>query len=130
MQKSDEVKGQRSLAGSVKVARVLRPIRGKNTNVKSSQGESERISGTRSASTSSLSSEVIEEGPPDAPREEAADEPLLSEASVEKPRSPSRVSEGPVAAADTLRQEKTPIRLMQVVCGGVTWFVGVMLKCP
>ncbi|KAM3623377.1 uncharacterized protein V6R79_010375 [Siganus canaliculatus] len=116
-------KKQRPSAGPVKVAVVLRPIRGKGislkTNHKSAAGDSahlERksaaISRTLSTSTSSLASEVAEEGPQSSDRkgvhEEAAEHgtveaSLPSEESVEeqredtgtasmveKPRSPGR----------------------------------------
>ncbi|KAM7393553.1 hypothetical protein PAMP_020416 [Pampus punctatissimus] len=117
-------KKQRSSVGPVKVAVVLKPIRGKSCHLKSShkpaandaaqdEKKSMAISRTLSTSTGSLCSEVAEEGPQDTPRKavqevsdpvetkhpseesmedqrEAAEEALLTEPAVEKPRNHSR----------------------------------------
>ncbi|KAM7418364.1 hypothetical protein PAMA_015811 [Pampus argenteus] len=72
-------KRQRSSAGPVKVAVVLKPIRGKSCHLKSShkpaaddtaqaEKKSAAISRTLSISTGSLFSEVADEGPQDTPR--------------------------------------------------------------
>lgn len=106
------------------MAAVLRPIRGKNSNIKTSlktrTNDSDQpekkivtISQTLSASSSSLGSEMVEEGLLDSPRkvvqgapdkqeisEDVASQPAPQEpedkdqreAVVEKPRTPSRVS--------------------------------------
>lgn len=134
LQNSDGVIRQRSVAGQVKVVLVLKPIRGKSSNLRTSHKtaandparpdtEGVAVSRTHSTSTSSLGSEGTEKRPPDKPTkaakevtgkhgtrvepkhpseaagEECVDdqrggtgEPLLTEACVEKPRNPIRVS--------------------------------------
>ncbi|XP_044045632.1 microtubule-associated tumor suppressor 1 homolog isoform X2 [Siniperca chuatsi] len=121
-------KKQRSSAVSVTVAMVLKPIRGKNSNLKAKhktvandaalpEKKSAAINRTHSTSTSSLGSEVVEEGPLDSPRKAVQEVPdkhetsypsedaheesvedqregtgkaLMTEADVEKPRNHSR----------------------------------------
>lgn len=131
MQTGDGGKRQRSSAGPVKVAVVLKPIRGKSNTLKTqsktaANGSAQPvISRTLSTSTSSLGSEIVEEGSPDTPRKpvrevpgkcgttesvetahpsdnageesvedkkEATRETLTTDATVEKPKSQSRVS--------------------------------------
>lgn len=131
LQTEDGGKRQRSSAGPVKVAVVLKPIRGKSSNLKTQSktaaGGSAQpvISQTLSTSTSSLGSEIFEEGSPDTLRKparevpnkcgttesvetahpsddageesvqdkkEAPRETLKTEGTVEKLKSPSRVS--------------------------------------
>lgn len=127
---NDGGKRQRSSAGPVKVAVVLKPIRGRSHNLKTShktaahdsaqpEKKSVAVSRKRSTSTSSLGSEVAEEGTQDTPRKavqvvpddvetkhtskaageesveeqkEATGEALLTVSAVEKPRNHSRVS--------------------------------------
>ncbi|KAM9363254.1 uncharacterized protein ABDE67_014660 [Symphorus nematophorus] len=130
-QTGDGGKKQRSSAGPIKVAVVLRPIRGKSSSIKpnhktaandSAQPEKKSVAANRmlSTSTSSLGSEVVEEGPLDSPRKAVQEVPdkqetteavetslpsedapeedqrevtgkaLLTGAAVEKPRTPSR----------------------------------------
>lgn len=78
-QAGDGGKKLKSSAGPVKVAVVLKPIRGKSANLKpnpkSAAGDSARpekkspvVSRALSTSTSSLGSELVEEGPLDSPR--------------------------------------------------------------
>lgn len=134
--KEEAQTGVRSSAGAVKVAAVLKPIRGKSSHVKTNlktaandsaqlEKKSVAIGPTLSTSTSSLGSELVEEGPLDSPRKavqevpdkqetaegvepshpsedvreesvgdqrEASGKALITEAAVEKPRNPSRVS--------------------------------------
>ncbi|XP_074484527.1 uncharacterized protein LOC141763721 isoform X2 [Sebastes fasciatus] len=119
-QTGDGVKKQRSSAGLVKVAVVLRPVRGKssslNTNHKTAANGSAKperksvaVSRTLSTSTSSLGSDVVEVGPLDAPGKAVQEVPDKHETAggvetknpseeahegtgqaVEKPRTPSR----------------------------------------
>ncbi|XP_041839244.1 microtubule-associated tumor suppressor 1 homolog isoform X2 [Melanotaenia boesemani] len=122
--RKDEADGnKRSPVGPVKVAVVLKSIRGKSSNLKTHHKMAASthpalpaaISQTRSASTSSVSSEVVGEGSRDAPRKATQDAPegvevthpgreaggasveerkqkvaLLMDAAVEKPPSPSK----------------------------------------
>ncbi|KAM4584924.1 uncharacterized protein PAE49_004330 isoform 2-T3 [Odontesthes bonariensis] len=112
---------KRPSAGPVKVAVLLKPARGKSSNLKNNhkmaattnpaQPENKSVSAsrTRSASTSSLGSEVVGEGPlkaaPEEPdvvdatrsgeasveeQKESTGEAVLVEDAVEKPRSPGR----------------------------------------
>ncbi|GAA6225840.1 microtubule-associated tumor suppressor 1-like isoform X2 [Lates japonicus] len=126
-QTGDGCKVQRSSADPVKVAVVLKPNRGKSNSLKTNQKtaandsaqpekKSAAVSQTLSTSTSSLGSEVVEEGSLDTPRktvqevpdkqrttenvetthqtedagEEHTGEALMTEATVEKPRSHGR----------------------------------------
>lgn len=77
---------QRSSAGPVKVAMLLKPIRGKSSNLKtnpktvandSAQPEKKSAAGSQTlcTSTSSLGSEVVEEGPLDSPRKAVQEVP-------------------------------------------------------
>ncbi|TKS69367.1 hypothetical protein D9C73_003431 [Collichthys lucidus] len=85
-QTGDGGKKQRSPGGPVRVAVVLKPIRGKSSNLKTNhktaandssqleQKESVSVSRTLSASTSSLGSDVVEEATPDSPRKAVQEE--------------------------------------------------------
>uniref|UniRef100_A0A4W6CYX7 Microtubule associated tumor suppressor 1b n=1 Tax=Lates calcarifer TaxID=8187 RepID=A0A4W6CYX7_LATCA len=123
----DGCKAQRSSADPVKVAVVLKPNRGKSNSLKTNhktaandsaqpEKKSAAVSQTLSTSTSSLGSEVVEEGSLETPRkavqdvpnkhrttenvetthqtedagEEHTGEALMTEATVEKPRSHGR----------------------------------------
>ncbi|XP_027138555.1 microtubule-associated tumor suppressor 1 homolog isoform X4 [Larimichthys crocea] len=85
-QTGDGGKKQRSPGGPVRVAVVLKPIRGKSSNLKTNhktvandsaqleKKESVSVSRTLSASTSSLGSDVVEEATPDSPRKAVQEE--------------------------------------------------------
>ncbi|KAG8014989.1 hypothetical protein GBF38_022218 [Nibea albiflora] len=85
-QTGDGGKKQRSSGGPVRVAVVLKPIRGKSSNLKSNhktaannsaqlgKKESVSVSRTLSASTSSLGSDLVEEATPDSPRKAVQEE--------------------------------------------------------
>lgn len=85
-QTGDGGKKQRSPGGPVRVAVVLKPIRGKSSNLKTNhktvandsaqleKKESASVSRTLSASTSSLGSDVVEEATPDSPRKAVQEE--------------------------------------------------------
>ncbi|XP_051242036.1 microtubule-associated tumor suppressor 1 homolog isoform X2 [Dicentrarchus labrax] len=85
-QTGDGGKKQRSSTGPVKVAVVLKPIRGKSSNLtinhKTAAGDSSQperksaaVSRTLSTSTSSLGSEAVEEGTLDSPRKAVPEVP-------------------------------------------------------
>lgn len=89
-QTGDGGKKQKSSAGPVKVAMVLKPIRGKSSNLKTNHETAAKdsaqlknkcvaVSRTLSTSTSSLGSEVIEEGPLDSPRKAVQEVPDKNE---------------------------------------------------
>ncbi|XP_028257950.1 microtubule-associated tumor suppressor 1 homolog isoform X2 [Parambassis ranga] len=67
--------GKRSAAGPVKVAVVLKAIRGKSSSLKPADRSSVAVRRTLSSSTSSLGSEAVVEGPLDSPRKAVQDVP-------------------------------------------------------
>lgn len=121
-QTGDGGKKQRSSAGPVKVAVLLKPFRGKSTDPKTNhkpaandsarpERKSLAVSRILSTSTSSVGSEVVEEGPPGSPRkavQEVHDKRETGHGGVEGKHSSEDAHEGSGKAA--VERPRNPIR--------------------